>query len=225
MTAPRIALLEVVEVQPRRGCIVQVDESKRALLPISSLPTATQLWPIVGDHVYVFLEGARRGELIAQLAGERELAPLTFIAPAEWHHTWRDGIVYNHIESGTFVIVEGGVLGFGVIGFIHKSEATRSLRIGERVSMRITYVRDDGRVNGSLRKQKEESRLEDAERILQHLQTCRDGAMPYSDETPPQLIRNKFGMSKAAFKRALGKLMKDGLIEQQGNWTRLKEQS
>ena len=47
--------------------------------------------------------------------------------------------------------------------------------------------------------------------------------MPYSDETPADLIRKRFGISKAAFKRALGKLMKDGLVEQRGNWTYLKD--
>jgi predicted RNA-binding protein (virulence factor B family) len=49
--------------------------------------------------------------------------------------------------------------------------------------------------------------------------------MPYSDQTPADIISSKFSMSKAAFKRALGKLMKDGLIVQQENWTYLKDKA
>ena len=47
--------------------------------------------------------------------------------------------------------------------------------------------------------------------------------MPYSDQSAPELIQEKFGMSKAAFKRALGRLMKEGKIEQQDGWTYVKE--
>ncbi|MNC70917.1 hypothetical protein D3C75_1217770 [compost metagenome] len=45
--------------------------------------------------------------------------------------------------------------------------------------------------------------------------------MPYSDNTPPDLIKQRFGISKAAFKRALGKLLKEGKITQKENWTYL----
>ncbi|MNN94112.1 hypothetical protein D3C81_2126830 [compost metagenome] len=45
--------------------------------------------------------------------------------------------------------------------------------------------------------------------------------MPYSDATPPEIIKQRFGISKSAFKRALGKLMKEGLVTQKENWTYL----
>ena len=47
----------------------------------------------------------------------------------------------------------------------------------------------------------------------------RHGRMPYSDATSPEIIRDKFGVSKAAFKRALGHLLKEGKIEQRDGWT------
>lgn len=40
----------------------------------------------------------------------------------------------------------------------------------------------------------------------------RGGAMPYGDKTPPDDIKFHFGLSKGAFKRALGKLMKEEKI-------------
>ena len=46
--------------------------------------------------------------------------------------------------------------------------------------------------------------------------------MPYADSTSPDIIRDKFHISKAAFKRALGHLLKQGLIEERDGWTYLK---
>ena len=63
--------------------------------------------------------------------------------------------------------------------------------------------------------------LDDAARILAELQS-RNGRMPYCDDTPVEIIKAKFGISKAAFKRALGYLMKQGKIEQADGWTHLK---
>ena len=59
---------------------------------------------------------------------------------------------------------------------------------------------------------------DDSQIILQYLQ-IRGGAMPYSDKSTPDDIKRTFEMSKAAFKRALGKLMKDGEIYQEDGWT------
>jgi hypothetical protein len=45
--------------------------------------------------------------------------------------------------------------------------------------------------------------------------------MPYSDQTDADIIKQKFGISKGAFKRALGKLMRERLVTQKGSWTYL----
>ena len=60
--------------------------------------------------------------------------------------------------------------------------------------------------------------LTDGDKIL-HLLSKRNGTMPYSDATPPEIIRDVFDISKAAFKRALGGLMKEGYIKQEDGWT------
>ena len=61
----------------------------------------------------------------------------------------------------------------------------------------------------------------DSDKLLMFLQN-HEGKMPYSDESSPELIKGKFNISKAAFKRALGRLMKDGLVEERDGWTFLK---
>jgi predicted RNA-binding protein (virulence factor B family) len=51
----------------------------------------------------------------------------------------------------------------------------------------------------------------------------RNGAMPFNDKSMPEEIQERFQLSKGAFKRALGKLMKEGRVYQEGSWTYLKK--
>ena len=126
------------------------------------------------------------------------------------------GKVYNIIETGAFVITDENY-----IGFIHNDEQPHTLKEGMALEARVTYVRPDGRVNLSLRPQKEHSRVVDAEKILEYLKQ-RKGSMPFTDDSPPEVIRDRFGISKSAFKRALGKLIKDGLVVEEEGWIVLK---
>lgn len=221
LTLGEMAKLVVADVHPRLGCFLEMGLGRQLLLPIRELPEMRELHPQVGDEVFVIMEHDRQGRLRAKLAGERELAPLTFHAPTTWMNEWVEATVYKPLQMGTFVLVDGGVLGFGAIGMIHSSERSRMLRLGEKVRVRVTLVREDGRVNLSMSQRKEVGRNEDADRILEFIKERPNGAMPYSDQTPPDIIKNKFGISKSAFKRALGKLMKDGLVTQDENWTYL----
>ncbi|MBP1992897.1 CvfB family protein [Paenibacillus eucommiae] len=220
-----VGLLEVVDVHPRFGYFLEMGLGRHLLLPYKHVPELEELRPKVGDHIFVYLTHDRQGRLIAKLAGEEELAPLCVRAPSSWKNLWLEARVYKPLQIGTFVVCDAGVLGFGVIGLIAASERTSLLRVGERVKVRVTFVReDDGRVNLSMRPFKEQGRDEDSERILKFLQERPGGAMPYSDQTPADVIASRFSMSKAAFKRALGKLMKEGLIVQKENWSYLKRE-
>jgi hypothetical protein len=218
-----VGLLDVVDMHPRYGLFLEMGLGRNLLLPYSELPELEELRPQVGDTVYVTLANDRQGRLVAKLAGETELVSRCFAAPADWRNRWIEARVYKPLQMGTFVVCDGGVIGFGVIGFIPAAERSRLLRLGENVRVRVTFIRDDGRVNLSLRPPKELGQSEDADKVLAFLRSRPNGAMPYSDETPADIIAAKFGISKAAFKRALGKLMRDRLVVQQGNWTHLAE--
>lgn len=220
-----VALLEVVDIHPRFGYFLEMGLGRNLLLPYKHVPELETLRPLVGDKVYATLAHDRQGRLIAKLAAEEDLAPLCVRAPSAWKNRYVDARVYKPLQMGTFVICDAEVLGFGVIGMIAAPERTRLLRVGEQVNVRVVFVREeDGRVNLSMRLPKEKGRDEDAERILAFLRERPGGAMPYSDQTAADTITARFGMSKSAFKRALGKLMKEGLIYQQENWTHLKQE-
>ncbi|MDF2724210.1 MAG: RNA-binding protein [Paenibacillus sp.] len=218
-----IGLLAVADIHPKFGCFLEMGLGRQLLLPVSDLPEAKELCPLPGDHVYVQLRHDRQGRMTAKLAGEKELSALAVRAPESWKNSWVDAIVYKPLQLGTFVLCDAGVLGFGVIGMVHEKERTAPLRLGEKIHVRVIFVREDGRVNLSMRQMKQVGRVEDADKIIAFLRERPNGSMPYSDETPADVIMSKFGISKAAFKRALGKLMKEGLITQEGSWTHLKE--
>jgi predicted RNA-binding protein (virulence factor B family) len=219
-----VGLLEVVDIHPRFGSFLEMGLGRQLLLPFREQPEMKELRPIVGDKVYVVLSHDRQGRLIAKLAGEDELVPKAFHAPTAWKNQWVTARVYKPLQLGTFVVCEGGILGgFGAIGMIHSTERTELLRLGQQVQVRVIFVREDGRANLSMRPLKEIGRDEDADMILEYLKTQPNQAMPYSDETSVEIIFEKFNISKSAFKRALGKLMRNGLIVQKENWTHLKQ--
>ncbi len=128
-----------------------------------------------------------------------------------------NGAIYNLTSDGAFFITPERW-----IAFLHRSEMTRKLNVGEMVEARVTFKREDGRINVSMRPIKEKALISDGQIIMEYL-LQRGGKMPYSDESSAMLIKDKFNISKAAFKRALGHLMKSRLVVQEDGWTLLTE--
>ncbi len=130
------------------------------------------------------------------------------------------GTIYNILPEGFFIFTNQRF-----IAFLHRSEVPGGrLDFGQEVTCRVTYIREDGRLNVSMRLQKENALIADAEEIYEYLKK-RSGKMPYCDSTPLEIIKQKFGISKAAFKRALGHLMKQGKVYQEDGWTYLTEEN
>ena len=102
--------------------------------------------------------------------------------------------------------------------FIHESEMLAEPRLGEEITVRVIDVQEDGTLNGSLLPRKQERLDDDAEMIYAYLQEA-GGKMPFTDKSSPEEISEMFNLSKGAFKRALGRLMKESRIQQQDGWT------
>lgn len=221
LTAGELGRLAVADFHPRFGWFLEIGIGRQLLLPLKELPPGKECWPQKGDELHVVMKHDKQGRMLARLAKLDDFQAKVFRAPGSWRNELKTAWVTDVFRDGVFVLVEGGVLGFGALGYIPNGSASRKLRIGEKVEARVTHVREDGRVTLSLRPSKEKGRLEDASRILAFLKERPGGAMPYSDATEADIIQRRFGLSKSAFKRALGKLMKDGLIAQEGNWTKL----
>ena len=110
------------------------------------------------------------------------------------------------------------ISGGGVRGFIHFSETDHVLRLGEYVSGRVIDWKTDGTVNVTLRPILTERQRSDAETILAYLES-RNGKIPLTDQSSPEVIDKTLHMSKGAFKRAMGKLLKEDQVEQKDGFT------
>ncbi|MBO8170262.1 MAG: hypothetical protein H0Z33_00045 [Bacillaceae bacterium] len=222
MTIPKIQVgtygwAEVVEVQRPLGVFVDIGIQKDILVSRDVLPRHQPIWPEKGDRLLVTLERDSQGRLLAVPATEEIIQQIMKPAKRDLLHQNLEGHVYRNLKIGTFVISKEGYR-----GFIHESQRKREPRLGEKVNGRVTKINEDGSVNLSLLLKKEDALEEDAEMIYAYMKG-RGGAMPYSDKTHPDDIKSIFGISKAAFKRALGKLMKENKVYQEDGWTFLRE--
>ncbi len=118
------------------------------------------------------------------------------------------GTVYEISDNfGAFVAVDDIYS-----GLIPKKELYGNVRIGDSVFARVSSVKEDGRLNLSLREKAYLQMDTDAEKILSMIKE-NGGKLPFTDKASPELLREKTGMSKNEFKRAVGRLLKEGKIE------------
>ena len=219
-----LARLAVADFHPRYGYFLEMGIGRQLLLPLKELPEARrEEWPQTGDELHVVMKRDKEGRMLARLAKLDDFAGFAVRAPGSWKGERKDAWVTDTFRDGAFVLAEAGMLGYGVLGYVHESAMSGPLRIGQKFQARVAQVRDDGRVTLTMRQPKEAGRLEDADRLLAFLRERPGGGMPYSDATAADIIQKRFGLSKSAFKRALGKLMKDGLVTQRGDWTYLNQ--
>ncbi len=118
---------------------------------------------------------------------------------------------------GAFVATEDG---FG--GLIHASELYDRVAVGDSVDARVIHVREDGRMDLSLRDAIPKQMSEDAEMVADVIRSY-GGTLPFTDKADPERIREEFGLSKNAFKRAVGRLLKEGRVEIKEDSIRLIE--
>ena len=119
-----------------------------------------------------------------------------------------EGRVYEISDNfGVFVAVNDQYS-----ALIPKKEAQGTFRPGEVITCRISNVREDGKLTLSPRKKAYLQLEEDAENILQVIDEFA-GVLPFDDKVSPEVIKREFGLSKAAFKRAVGHLLKENKIK------------
>lgn len=118
------------------------------------------------------------------------------------------GIVYDRKEEyGAFVAVDEKFH-----GLIPTKELFRDIEIGDRIEGRVVRVREDGKLDLSIREKAHIQMDTDSELVMEHIESY-DGRLPFNDKCDPSIIKEEFGMSKAAFKRAVGHLLKEKRIE------------
>lgn len=119
-----------------------------------------------------------------------------------------EGVIYKVKEDiGAFVAVDNKYQ-----GLIHKNELYGGHKLGDKVEGRITKVRENGNLDISLREKSYKQMDTDAEIILDKLNAS-GGKLRLNDNSSPEEIKNTLDMSKSAFKRAVGRLLKENAIK------------
>ena len=128
------------------------------------------------------------------------------------------GRVYELSKNfGVFVAVDDKYS-----ALIPRKDAQGEFHPGQILTVRITQVREDGKLTVTA-KQKAYLQMDtDAERIEEAIRE-EGGVLPFDDKADPELINRRFGISKAAFKRAVGHLLKEGKIRLEDGQIYLKE--
>ena len=117
------------------------------------------------------------------------------------------GTVYEYKKDmGAFVAIEDRYY-----GLIHSSELFRRVYVGDTVTGRIVNIREDGKADLAIRKEAYKQMDDDSEMVYRIIKSYK-GVLPFTDKADPELIKKEFGLSKNAFKRAVGHLLKEGKV-------------
>ena len=119
-----------------------------------------------------------------------------------------EGIVYERSDNfGVFVAVDNKYS-----ALIPKREAYGGhLQVGDKVHARVIKVREDGKLDLSVREKAFIQMDADAELIVKRMEE-HGGKLPFTDKADPEKIKNELGLSKNAFKRAVGRLLKENKV-------------
>jgi len=126
-------------------------------------------------------------------------------------------LVEEFTDLGVKVIIDGRCE-----GLLYKSDVFRELTVGEQLEGYIKKIREDNKIDVTLRKGGLDDIKDARETILKNLNE-HDGFLPLSDKSTPEMIKEKLQMSKKLFKKAIGGLYKDKIIEIQQEGIHLKK--
>jgi uncharacterized protein len=192
------AALEVVDTAPF-GAFLEWGLEKHLLVPKREMQDEMRVGrkyvvKVVVDH------------LTERIVGVAKLNAFIFDDAAFDRGAEVAGLVVSKTDLGYKVLVESKYW-----GLLYSNEVFKTINQGDSISCFVRKVREDGKLDLSIRNPGEETQQSDADQILELLK-MNEGSMNVSDKSDPELIKETFGLSKKAFKKALGTLYKQKLI-------------
>ncbi|HLO25011.1 MAG TPA: S1-like domain-containing RNA-binding protein [Geobacteraceae bacterium] len=211
--APRVqvdefAVLEVKDTGPV-GAFLDWGLEKDLLVPFSEQPLLMKK----GERhlVRVYLDNSGRIAASAKLGKFLEGGDIPFKAGDEV-----DLMIHAFTDLGAKVIINGRYA-----GLLFRNEIYGNPAPGARFKGYVRKVRDDGKIDVTLKKPGHDVMEGSKERVLKTL-AATGGFLPLGDKSPPELIGDVLKMSKKTFKKAIGSLYKDGFIELTENGIKLR---
>lgn len=206
ITTDKYAFVKVLKTD-RDGTHVDVGLPREVLIPWEDLPKVKDVWPIQGDELFVTLRIDRDKNMFARLATEtiveQKFSP---VHDEEKQNKIIEARPYRLLRIGTFLLSKDG---YKI--FVHESERKEEPRLGENVKVRIIGHNEKGELNGSFLPLAHERLDEDGQHIFDLLVEY-EGELPFWDKSSPDAIKEVFNMSKGSFKRAIGHLYKNKII-------------
>ena len=199
LTLGETAILEVRDTS-KIGAFLDMGLEKDLLLPFKEQTHQVRK----GEHVLVALYIDKSNRLAATMKVYQ------FLRTDAQYHTGDevDGFIFQiNPEIGAFVAVDEKYQ-----GLIPRRELFGGFKVGQRVHARVTKVREDGKLDLSARDKAHNQIFTDAELVMQVINEF-DGVLPFNDKADPEVIAREFKLSKNAFKRAVGHLLKEGKVE------------
>jgi len=196
-----IVLLQVVSISPRIGVFLNWGLDKDLLLPIREMAGPLNL----GDMALVQIAlDERTDRLIASARVSRRLE----LTPLDTYHAG---------DAVKLMVMSESPLGYNMIvndahrGLLYHSDVPGRLEIGQLVEGYVRSIRPDGKLDLAAGKAGYRRIAPLTEQIVEAL-NAKGGRLPFHDNSPPENIRNYFGVSKKAFKQAIGALFRERRI-------------
>jgi len=197
----QFASLRVVSINPRIGVFLDWGMDKDLLLPMrETFRPVTE-----GEFVLVqVVLDEKTDRLIASARLNRRL----LFPPAG---TYQEG------DSVNLMVMSHSELGYNMIvndlhrGLLYDSDANGRLEPGDRFDGYVRTVRPDGKIDVALGKSGYRRIAPLTDQIIAAL-VAKNGRLPFNDNSAPEAIRDYFGVSKKAFKQAIGALFRERRI-------------
>lgn len=200
LTLGGYAVLEVKEVG-KIGAFLDWGLEKDLFLPFKEMRQKVQ----PGDQVLVTLYIDKSQRLCASMKGLYHL--LSSDSPYK-KDDMVSGRVYEFSDNfGTFVAVDDKYS-----ARIPQHEDHSYLRVGDIIEAKVVAVKADGKLDLTLREKAYIQMDADAEKLMELLDSYA-GVLPFSEKASPEVIKRETGLSKNAFKRAVGHLYKERKID------------
>lgn len=203
------AALRVISANPRIGAFLDWGLSKDLLLPIREQSRRVEPGEWVVAYVFVDLKTDR---IVATTRLNRHLnvTPPSYIEgqPVDLLVTGRTTLGYNAIVCGSHN------------GLLYHNELPAPLKIGQKLDGYVRAVRPDGKIDLTINPSGYTRVAPLKEQVLEAL-AAKGGTLPFGDGSSPEAIRDAFGVSKKAFKQAIGALYRERQIVIEENGIRL----
>ena len=199
ITLDELAVLKVADTG-RIGAFLDWGLEKDLFLPFREQTTPVKK----GDSILVSLYIDKSARLCATM---KVYEKLSCDSPYQ-KDDMVEGIVYELSDRfGVFVAVDGKYS-----ALIPKREVYHTYRVGETIRARVAAVKDNGKLDLSVREKAFIQMDVDAAKLVEYMEK-NGGRIPFTDKASPETIRGEFEMRKNEFKRAVGRLLKEKKIE------------